>query len=177
MSNDKLREIVSRTAAMLKREGNLQGDQFMQMCGDQLRVALADTADATVFADGRPGKVDAPENDQMVRAREQAGGLDHWARCLEAHEPESSAAGIVMLHEAAKTLRRFADAPQEVTEELRERIAWIIWASGCNDYSEESWDTWNNPEVKAIRAAAKVKDYHEAADRILAVLATAQKEG
>ena len=46
MSDDKLREIVSRTAAMLKREGNLQGDQFMQMCGDQLRVALADSADA-----------------------------------------------------------------------------------------------------------------------------------
>ncbi len=51
---------------------------------------------------------DAPENDQIVRAREQAGGLDHWARCLEAHEPESSAAGIVMLHEAAKTLRALA---------------------------------------------------------------------
>ena len=41
----------------------------------------------------------------QLKALTQAGGLDHWARCLEAHEPESAAAGIVMLHEAAKTLR------------------------------------------------------------------------
>lgn len=43
-----------------------------------------------------------------ARAKEQAGGLDHWAAVLEAHKPESSAAGIVMLHEAAKTLRELA---------------------------------------------------------------------
>ena len=35
----------------------------------------------------------------------QADGLDHWAACLEAHEPEKSAAGIIMLQKAAKTIR------------------------------------------------------------------------
>lgn len=44
--SDKLREIVWRTAAMLKREGDSQGDPFMQMCGDQLRAVLADSATA-----------------------------------------------------------------------------------------------------------------------------------
>ena len=49
------------------------------------------------------------KNDQTDdRPRKQADGLDHWARCLEAHDPKGSAAGIVMLHEAAKTLRELA---------------------------------------------------------------------
>ncbi len=63
--------------------------------------------------DGTPPErpADAPENDQTVRAREQAGGLEHWAAVLVAHKHKSSAAGIVMLREAAKTLRCFADAP------------------------------------------------------------------
>ena len=43
--------------------------------------------------------------DIHTRAREQAGGLDHWAAVLEAHDPDGSAAGIVMLRAAAKTLR------------------------------------------------------------------------
>ncbi len=73
------------------------------------------------------GTVDeASKNDQTVRAREQAGGLEHWANVLEAHEPESSAAGIVMLREAAKTLRRFADAPPEPTEEMVEAAAYEL---------------------------------------------------
>lgn len=53
------------------------------------------------------------------RAREQADGLDHWAAVLEVHEPKSSAAGIVMLREAAKTLRELAtDAPEGPTRSL-----------------------------------------------------------
>ena len=40
-----------------------------------------------------------------ARARAIAGGLDHWAAVLEAHDPDGSAAGIVMLRAAAKTLR------------------------------------------------------------------------
>ena len=50
-----------------------------------------------------------------VRVREQADGLEHWAAVLVAHKHKSSAAGIVMLREAAKTLRCFADAPPKVT--------------------------------------------------------------
>jgi hypothetical protein len=48
------------------------------------------------------------ENDQRIKAREQADGLDLWAKVLEAHKPEGAAAGIVMLREAAKTLRELA---------------------------------------------------------------------
>ena len=47
-------------------------------------------------------------NDQMVHATNQADGLDHWAKVLEAHEPKSSAKGILMLQAAAKTLRELA---------------------------------------------------------------------
>lgn len=46
-------------------------------------------------------------SDKTLReaARQQAGGLDNWADVLEAHEPDSSAKGILMLRAAAKTLR------------------------------------------------------------------------
>jgi len=65
-----------------------------------------------VYKDGVLQPTDAPENDQTIRAREQAGGLDNWANVLEAHEPGSSAKGILMLRAAAKTLRALAtDAP------------------------------------------------------------------
>ena len=43
--------------------------------------------------------------DIHTRAREQAGGLDHWAKTLEAHTPDDSAKAILMLRAAAKTLR------------------------------------------------------------------------
>lgn len=56
-----------------------------------------------------------PKVEINARAREQAGGLDHWAIVLEAHKPESSAAGIVMLRKAAKTLRELA-APDTAGE-------------------------------------------------------------
>lgn len=59
--------------------------------------------------------------DQTILARQQAVGLDNWADVLEVHKPESSAAGIVMLRAAAKTLRELAaDAPPEPTEEMVE---------------------------------------------------------
>ena len=48
-------------------------------------------------------------SDLMVRARQQATGLDNWAAVLEAHDPDSAAKGILMLRAAAKTLRHFAD--------------------------------------------------------------------
>jgi len=84
-----------------------------------LYAALADSADA-------------PENDQVVRARQQAIGLDNWADVLEAHEPGSSAKGILMLRAAAKTLRGLAsaDAPEgpcacETSQKLR------FWHCDC----------------------------------------------
>ena len=46
----------------------------------------------------------------------QAAGLDHWAACLEAHEPESSAAGIVMLRAAAETIRELVKQCQKIKE-------------------------------------------------------------
>lgn len=45
----------------------------------------------------------------QTQAREQAGGLDHWADVLEAHDPASSARGILMLRAAAKTLRELVE--------------------------------------------------------------------
>ncbi len=58
-------------------------------------------------------------------ARQQAGGLDSWAAVLEAHEPASSAKGILMLRAAAKTLRRFADAPGRPWEAIETATLYI----------------------------------------------------
>ena len=52
--------------------------------------------------------------DQIILyAREQADGLDMWAKVLEAHEPDNSAAGILMLYAAAKTLRELSKKIEE----------------------------------------------------------------
>ncbi len=53
-----------------------------------------------------------------IRAREQADGLDHWAAVLEAHEPDSSAKGILMLRAAAKTIRELAPEITTTQKEL-----------------------------------------------------------
>ena len=49
----------------------------------------------------------------QLKALTQADGLDRWARVLEAHEPDSAAMGIIMLHRAAETLRELATVPEE----------------------------------------------------------------
>ena len=46
----------------------------------------------------------------------QAAGLDHWAACLKAHDPKGSAAGIVMLRTAAKTIRELVKQCHRFTE-------------------------------------------------------------
>ena len=96
-------ELLDRLVALADRATDTR-KICCSYCGDlypfsELTEALACRKCATA---------DAPENSQTARAREQAGGLDHWANVLEAHEPDSSAAGIVMLREAAKTLRELA---------------------------------------------------------------------
>ncbi len=97
---DKLREAAANALIALRKMAKEESTSVRLKLGIEASIAL----NTALFAD----TADAPENDQMVRAREQAGGLDHWARCLEAHEPESSAAGILMLRAAAKTLRELA---------------------------------------------------------------------
>ena len=89
--NDKVREAAKDAVWHFNRMA-FSGSYGFLKCMESLQAALADS-------------------DQTVRAREQAGGLNHWAAVLEAHEPKGSAAGIVMLREAAKTLRALADAP------------------------------------------------------------------
>ena len=147
MSNDKLRKAAEDVIAWFSKRavaGWAESEDGLRI--NTLRAALADSADA-------------PENDQTVRARKQAAGLDRWAKVLEAHEPESSAAGILMLHEAAKTLRCFTDAPLEPTEEMVKRGAESLAASANRPVAD--WRRYKEPARWALRAA----------------LAVAQKEG
>ena len=48
----------------------------------------------------------------LKKAIHQASGLEHWAKYLEVHDPDGSAASIVMLRAAAKTLRELASIIQ-----------------------------------------------------------------
>ncbi|KKL88458.1 hypothetical protein LCGC14_1924540, partial [marine sediment metagenome] len=136
------------------------------------RAALADSADA-------------PENDQTVRARKQAAGLDRWAKVLEAHEPESSAAGILMLHEAAKTLRCFADAPPGETGKLnivRSIDTTVRNEAFCRPLVwEKAWRRSDGQEIlnghgRSIGIAASEADAEEIVEAHNTALAAAQKE-
>ncbi|KKL29054.1 hypothetical protein LCGC14_2368960 [marine sediment metagenome] len=92
------------------------------------RAALAETVESTGICPkckricDCPDTAAEPENDQMVRARKQADGLDQWAEVLEVHEPESAAAGILMLHAAAKTLRELAEDVRPEVTAIREGL-------------------------------------------------------
>ena len=56
----------------------------------------------------------------LKKAIYQASGLEHWAKCLEVHNPEGSAAGIVMLRAAAKTLRELTSIIEKERKEQKE---------------------------------------------------------
>ena len=84
------------------------------------------------------------DTDKLVAAaREQAGGLEHWADVLEAHEPESSTAGIVMLRAAARSLRELAERGVVVDERLKylERDRRILQAvAEAVEHEDDPWD-------------------------------------
>lgn len=50
--------------------------------------------------------------------------------------------------------------------EIRERIAWMVWACEIEAYDEKSWDTWNDP---GVRSFAEREHYYRCADKILAL--------
>lgn len=58
-------------------------------------------------------------------------------------------------------------------ERMRDRIAWMVWqgSAGGGDFTEESWATWDNPNVRHITAQADSRrEEYAAADHILALL-------
>jgi hypothetical protein len=161
MSDDKLREA-------LKRIVGIRGICFE----GRPRCRAIDQFDLihNLAVKARAATADAPPKDQTVRARQQADGLDNWAKILEAHEPDASARGILMLRAAAKTLRQLAaDAPPEVTVITKENLAVALFETGSHLSDQPA-------KFKDLDKQIQLWHYSSAKVVLDAALATAQPD-